>query len=40
VGITQMVNEERAKNDRLVIHNLNGHGIVIKLPLPPVVNSR
>ena len=24
VGITRLVNEERAKNDRLVIHNLNG----------------
>lgn len=31
VGITRIVNEQRAKNDRLVIHNLNGHGIVVKL---------
>ena len=31
VGITRFVNEERAKRDRLVIHNLNGHAIVIKL---------
>jgi O-methyltransferase len=30
VGITQFVNEERTKSDRLVIHNLNGHAIVIK----------
>ena len=31
VGITRFVNEERCKSDRLVIHNLNGHAIVIKL---------
>jgi O-methyltransferase len=31
-GITQFVNEERRKLDRIVIHNLNGHGVVIKLP--------
>jgi len=30
-GITKFVNEERRKNDRLVIHNLNGHAIVIKI---------
>ncbi len=30
-GITQLVNEERAKSDRLVIHNLNGHAIVVKI---------
>ena len=30
VGITRFVNEERSKPDRIVIHNLNGHGIVIK----------
>ena len=29
-GITRFVNEERAKTDRFVIHNLNGHAIVIK----------
>lgn len=31
VGITRLVNEERLKKDRLVIHNLNGHGVVIKI---------
>jgi O-methyltransferase len=31
VGITRLVNEERVKPDRLVIHNLNGHAVVIKL---------
>jgi len=31
VGVTRFVNEERNKKDRLVIHNLNGHGIFIKL---------
>jgi O-methyltransferase len=30
-GITKYVNEERSKNDRIVIHNLNGHGIIIKI---------
>jgi O-methyltransferase len=29
-GITKFVNQERKKNDRTVIHNLNGHGIIIK----------
>ena len=31
-GITKFVNEERRKQDRMVIHNLNGHAVVIKLP--------
>jgi len=30
-GITKFVEEEREKLDRLIIHNLNGHAIVIKL---------
>lgn len=30
-GITRFVNEERSKKDRLVIHNLNGHAILIKI---------
>lgn len=29
-GITEYVNELRSKNDRVIIHNLNGHAIVIK----------
>ncbi|MCL2144411.1 MAG: TylF/MycF family methyltransferase [Endomicrobia bacterium] len=29
-GITKFVNQERKKNDRIVVHNLNGHGIIIK----------
>ena len=29
-GITQFVNEQRGKRDRLVVHNLNGHAIIIK----------
>ena len=32
VGITRLVNEERALHDRLVIHNLNGHAIIVKMP--------
>lgn len=31
VGITRFVNEERARRDRLVVHNLNGHAIIIKM---------
>ena len=29
-GITQLVNEMLTEPDRIVIHNLNGHAIVIK----------
>jgi O-methyltransferase len=29
-GVTRFVDEQRGKTDRLVLHNLNGHGIVIK----------
>ena len=31
VGITKFVDEERKKPDRIVVHNLNGHGLVIKI---------
>lgn len=34
-GITRFVNEERAKEDRIVLHNLNGHAIVIKVDNTP-----
>ncbi len=30
-GITHLVNEQYQKNDRLVMHNLNGNGIIIKI---------
>lgn len=30
-GIRKVVDEQRSKKDRLVLHNLNGHAIVIKL---------
>ena len=29
-GITQLVDEQRALKDRAVIHNLNGHGLLVK----------
>ncbi|MGO9909075.1 MAG: class I SAM-dependent methyltransferase [Solirubrobacteraceae bacterium] len=29
-GVTQFVDEQRGRPDRLVLHNLNGHGIVVK----------
>jgi O-methyltransferase len=29
-GVTKFVDEQRQHDDRLVLHNLNGHGIVIK----------
>jgi O-methyltransferase len=31
-GITRFVNEQAAAKDRLVLHNLNGHAIVVKMP--------
>jgi hypothetical protein len=30
-GVTKFVDEERNKKDRIIIHNLNGHGIIIKI---------
>lgn len=30
-GITRFVNEERNQKDRIIIHNLNGHAIVLKI---------
>ncbi len=30
-GVTRFVNEEKNKKDRLIIHNLNGHAILIKI---------
>jgi O-methyltransferase len=29
-GVTQLVDEQRQLPDRLVLHNLNGHGLVVK----------
>jgi O-methyltransferase len=29
-GVTRFVDEQRGREDRLVLHNLNGHGIVVK----------
>jgi len=31
-GVTRFVNEERASADRLVMHNLNGQAVLVKLP--------
>jgi hypothetical protein len=28
--VTQFVDQQRGREDRLVVHNLNGHGLVIK----------
>ncbi|HEX7581007.1 MAG TPA: TylF/MycF/NovP-related O-methyltransferase [Thermoanaerobaculia bacterium] len=30
-GITQHVNEQASSPDRLVLHNLNGHAVVVKI---------
>ncbi|RJR14725.1 methyltransferase [Candidatus Microgenomates bacterium] len=30
-GVTTLVNEQRQKKDRLIIHNLNGHAIMVKI---------
>jgi O-methyltransferase len=29
-GVTQFVDEQRGLSDRLVLHNLNGHGLIVK----------
>jgi O-methyltransferase len=29
-GVTRFVDDQRQRSDRLVLHNLNGHGIVVK----------
>jgi O-methyltransferase len=29
-GVTKLVNEHRLRDDRLVLHNLNGHGLIVK----------
>ena len=29
-GVTALVNEEAARADRLLIHNLNGHAVIVK----------
>ena len=29
-GVTKLVDEQRLRDDRFVLHNLNGHGIVVK----------
>jgi O-methyltransferase len=29
-GVTKLVDEQRLREDRLVLHNLNGHGILVK----------
>lgn len=29
-GVTKLVDEQRLRDDRLVLHNLNGHGILVK----------
>lgn len=29
-GVTQLVDEQRLRDDRLVLHNLNGHGLIVK----------
>jgi hypothetical protein len=28
--VTKLVNEQRLRDDRLVLHNLNGHGLIVK----------
>jgi O-methyltransferase len=29
-GVTRLVDEQRMRDDRLVLHNLNGHGLIVK----------
>ncbi len=30
-GVTSFVNEQRTKKDRIVVHNLNGHAVMVKI---------
>ena len=30
-GVTNYVNEQKNKSDRIVVHNLNGHAVIIKV---------
>jgi O-methyltransferase len=32
-GVTRLVDEQRTSPDRIVLHNLNGHAVVTKLPI-------
>ncbi|AYJ87112.1 methyltransferase [Sphingomonas paeninsulae] len=34
-GITQLVNEKRGMSGAVVMHNLNGHAVIVKTELPP-----
>ena len=34
-GVTRLINEGRSRKDRITIHNLNGHAILIKVPEQP-----
>jgi O-methyltransferase len=38
-GVTEFVNEQRGVEDRLYLHNLNGHGILVKRPAPALQSS-
>jgi len=38
-GVTDFVNEQRGLPDRLLLHNLNGHGIVLKRSTPELASS-
>lgn len=29
-GVTRLLDKQRMRDDRLVLHNLNGHGILVK----------
>ena len=38
-GVTEFVNEQRGLEDRLYLHNLNGHGIFVKRSAPALQGS-
>ncbi len=38
-GVTRLINEGRRKKDRITIHNLNGHAVLIKVPEQPEIGG-
>ncbi|MFH1208136.1 MAG: TylF/MycF/NovP-related O-methyltransferase [Candidatus Omnitrophota bacterium] len=38
-GVTRLINDERNRKDRITIHNLNGHAILIKVPEQPEIGG-
>ena len=39
-GITKLVNEQRAMGDRIMLHNLNGHAVFVKISSAPTIRNQ